>query len=354
MPSRMLLLGAGLALVVASTILSVASRPDRSSPGELRASTPVIDWQCPAPSEGAPSTAAPPSFEVVNVGGSPVRILSVATSCGCARAEANPLLVPPGGRSTIVVEMDPIEVGVRAATVTLETDSPSRPTVGLQIAAEGYHKPPYLLRSTEGLFFREGYSREEPREFVVDAVAAAREPETPPVVACDLPFLQFDPPTVRDGAHLKGPDFVTRTYRYPVRFVAEPPDEGFSGRITVADPWVEGRSLACNVLGEPNHPIRVVPSRVVLKAGQDGGARFLARSNRGDGSVTAAVEEPDSPLLVQEAEEMGDSGFHAFRVRWKAGRASADRADRYHVIIRAGANDEASVTLPVQIRDERR
>ncbi|MDR3620804.1 MAG: DUF1573 domain-containing protein [Paludisphaera borealis] len=351
MRSRMFLIGSGVALIAVSGVVMVAGRRADRSPGVLKATKAVLEWQCPDPSAEHGSTHAHPKFEVVNAGGSPVRILSMSTSCGCATAEADPVLVPPGGRSTVTVRMDPLEVGVRAATITLETDAPLTPTVGLQVIAEGYRRPPYLFQMTNGLYFHEGYSRDEPREISIDVVALRSTPDTPPAVTNDLPFLEIGPPTSREVDHAKGPEFVVRTYRYPVRIVADPPDEGFSGQVSAAAPWIDGRSLQCNVHGEPNRPIRVVPSRLVLDVTKDGGTRFLARSNRGDRSLTASAKEADGPLVVEEVEEVGDSGFRAFNVRLKGGRTAAEGV--YQVIVRAGGEGEESLTVPIRIRNNK-
>ena len=346
MQTRVLLFGTGVAMIAAAGLLA-AGRLGKSTPGELRAMQPAVEWRCADPSIARGSSPAGPEFEVVNVGGSPVRILSISTSCGCAKAEASPLLVPPGGRSTVAVTVDSSEVGVRVSTITLQTDAPATPSVELRVAVEGYRDPPYLVDATKALCFREGYSPGEPREFVVNAVALKSMPEAAPSVTSDLPFLEFGPPTFVDKQHVKGPEVVIRSYQYPVRFAAAPPDEGFSGRVSVADPWVEGRTIQSMVLGEPNRPIRVVPSRLVLDLAKNGPTRFLARSNRRDRSLTAVAEDPNGPLLVEEVEEVGESGFHAFNVRCKDARGDFGGAHR--IIVRVGDGGGESLTVPVRI-----
>jgi len=131
---------AGLVLLVGVTLpllWMIRSGSRATLSGLIQAKQPTLHWQCPEPVIGSSSSPSTPTFELVNPGGSPVQIKSIRTNCGCAAAQAEPEIVPPGGRSVVRVGVDSLEVGSRAATITLETDSPTTPQVILTVVAEG-------------------------------------------------------------------------------------------------------------------------------------------------------------------------------------------------------------------------
>jgi len=344
---RLLLIGSGLALLtVAASARIVGSRASRA-PGKLVAERDSLRWVSPAPSESARSRSSPPPLTVVNTGGTPVRITKVTTSCGCATARVEPLLVPPQGKAT--VSIDSLEVGIRAAQITLETDSPTTPQVLLQVMVKGHRRPPYVFQVICELFYQEGFTREDTRELTVETIELKGTPENRPAVACDLPFLQIDSRGATEKTHALDPALVARTYRYQVGFAKDPPAEAFAGTVSVADPWISGRVLGRNVLGEANRPIRVAPSRLVLDlGGADGTAarvRFSAKG-RGHAALRAEPEVDDGPLVVEATGARDEAGLHAFEVRWKPGREATDGV--FNVIVRSGSSGVETVTIPVR------
>ncbi|MGC8644140.1 MAG: hypothetical protein ACP5XB_30135, partial [Isosphaeraceae bacterium] len=189
---------------------------------------------------------------------------------GCASAKAEPLLVQPGGKAVVAVKMEPINVGQKGAAIVLETDSPKTPEVRLQLIEEGWRRPPYVAEFRADVFYPRGFSNEEVREATVIVVTSQEAPEKTPVLTSDLPFLEFGAPKVSEKPYIGDPRRAVRTYVFPVRFSADPPAAGFSGVVSVADPWAPDQVLRRNVVGEANRPIVAVPSRLVLEVSRQG------------------------------------------------------------------------------------
>lgn len=352
MRSKTLLMGSGIALVAAS-ILAHQMRDSwaSASPGRLQATRESLHWRSPDPSVGTRPGPSSPMFEVVNVGVTPVQILSVKTNCGCAASiQAEPRMVPPGGKSAVIVSLDPLEVGARPVTILLETDAPATPEVKLELVQEGYRRPPYVFQFVGQLFYQQGYSRDATREVAVDVVMPRESPAGPPMITTDLSFMEFGPPTVSEIPYITDPRMVMRSYRFPVRFVADPPAEVFSGQVSVADPWIPGRILSLNVFGKANPPIHAIPARLVLDAdGARSSARFLARSTRDRLPLKAMAEGDDSPLVVAVTGAADENGYYPFEVRWQPGREVTE--GDHNVIVRTEPAGTASLTIPVLVRD---
>ena len=77
------------------------------------------------------------TFFVKNTGSSLLKIISVSTSCGCATAELEMLIISPGESTTLTVLFDPDfheePEGRFSRTVFLETNDPANPEAELKI-----------------------------------------------------------------------------------------------------------------------------------------------------------------------------------------------------------------------------
>ncbi len=357
-PRRMrgwlLLIGSGMALIAASVSARIlVQSPGNQAPGQLIPRQPSLRWRSPEPAVWNQSRSAVPAIEVDNAGDTPVRILSLETTCGCATARVEPSLVPPRGRAAVIVEASPFEVGVRAATITLRTDSSVSPDIRLPVVLEGYREPPYVFQLTCELYYRAGYTMDDVRELTVETIEPAGAPKISPRPATDLPFLRFGSPTISDGPFLAGPTIIVRQYRFPVGFASAPPSRGFDGEVSVPDPWAAGRVLRRNVHGEPNLPIRAAPSRLVLylDGADDGRSRvqFLARTTPGGRPLRAEAEGGESsPLTVEAVGHPRGDDYTTFEVRWRAGHPATEGL--YRVIILTEAPSMESLAVPVLVR----
>ncbi len=302
----------------------------------------VIDWQSPA--SPAPKTPTPPAvFELENRGVDPVRVLSVESGCGCAKPRVTPLLIEPGGRAKVEVVAPPISVGERVVPITLKTDAKHEPDVQLQLRVVGSRIPPFLLRASGELTYFMGYSPTETRELVVETIESLE-----PGPHCDLPFIHCAPPTISDSPHPQDQGVVGRVYRHRVSFASPPPEEGFSGRITVADPWDESRVMHVNIFGEPNPEVKVVPSSLVVRAGAaeiDSSTRFMLKLRDPDADPRVDFAwEGASPFTV---EEVPDQRMPTFALR--RARPVEEEGGKYTLIVRLDRRDAPAVTVPVYV-----
>ena len=88
---------------------------------------------CKSPSTGLvrPGDAAHASFQLRNVGGRPVRILLVASGCGCSKPVVRPDLVAPGETAVVEVASSAVPVGKKNVRIDVKTDSQSSPELCL-------------------------------------------------------------------------------------------------------------------------------------------------------------------------------------------------------------------------------
>jgi hypothetical protein len=75
-------------------------------------------------------------FKYKNTGDTPVRIKSVHTSCGCTAAQSQKEAIAPGdtGEVTATFKIGD-RTGIQVKGVTVETDDPAHPTIGLVLKA---------------------------------------------------------------------------------------------------------------------------------------------------------------------------------------------------------------------------
>jgi len=143
-----------------------------------------------------------------------------------------------------------------------------------------------------------------------------------------------------------------RSYQYEVRFAEQPPNDGFSGRAIVTDPWIPGRLLGMNAFGAQNPPIQAIPERLLLEVGDPRGAgarvRFLAKSIHDGLPVTAKMEADGDPLVVEGAGPVDENGYYPFEVRWKSGARPSERT--YNVVISPADSATVSHTVPILVR----
>ncbi len=75
------------------------------------------------------------TYTVRNEGGSPLRIESVMTSCGCTRATVDREVIPPGESARLLVSFDPAETGLYGdllRVIYVRSNDPDRPEVEVE------------------------------------------------------------------------------------------------------------------------------------------------------------------------------------------------------------------------------
>jgi cytochrome c-type biogenesis protein len=104
------------------------------------------------------------AVHVDNLGGAPLRIVGISTSCGCTSAEARETVIAAGGSTTLTVTIDHAlmpTAGEFLHAVFLATDDPERPEVIIEVRGVG---------TDDGA--AEGLGTEEPQGAVVAGALA--------------------------------------------------------------------------------------------------------------------------------------------------------------------------------------
>lgn len=146
---------------------------------------------------------------------------------------------------------------------------------------------------------------------------------------------------------------VPATYHYPLKPVGPIPPGSFAGQVSLADPWIAGRTFRLNVSGKPRHLIRAFPSRLLLEIGgsahEGASARFRVSAAQGSKALHVEADGGDSsPLVVEQVGSLAPDGAHSYVVRWRSGRPVAERT--FHILIHAdGLPDSESLKVPVLV-----
>jgi Protein of unknown function (DUF1573) len=344
------MMGLGLVLAIGSaTIMMIANRME--FPGKLIARKPTQIWRHPSPRRLAPRSAsieeASVAFEVENVGENPVRVLSVETSCGCARPTIKPTTVAPHGSASVVVRTTAFPVGENDITIKLRTNSPLTPDLTLRLKTLGWRDPPFLARAAGDLIYPGDASRTGARELYVDTIELRESDPNPPVVNSDLPFLSVAAPIFEEKPYPEGPA-IPRRYRYRIT-LSSPPSQ-FSGEVVVADPWDPEHTERVRVQGESISYLRAVPSRIVIggrseTATAPASARLTVYSLGSASGISATVEPgTEAPFSIRRAEFDGEK-VASFVVT--LGQGGARKAGLYNIILRQSPGSAERVVVPV-------
>ncbi len=304
-----------MALAVIPTI-----RMLRNASGLLVPRQSELTWESPNADNPVVAEHAELHFLLDNPGRSPVKVLGIDTTCGCAEPVADPSDVKPGGMTKIIVKAVIPVVGTRVVPFVVHTDSPVKPDVHLTARIIVRRKPPFLS-VTGDLTFRGALSPDLAGELSV--VTFESDGETlEPQISTNLPFLEID----RAKVSVRAADFraaqtigfpvVERTRKYRVRLKKAPPDAAFIGTITVTDPLGRTGNWSLNVLGQLDRPgaPRVAPRSIRLRKEEGASASFVAICQDSSRAITCSIDEPrgsDFSINV----ESNDPNHRIHRVR---------------------------------------
>lgn len=340
----------GAVLIGASGIAWLTSG-QMSKPGQLVARQATV-------TAGGPASSADGTFTLVNVGGLPVKILSVTSGCGCATPTVEPSLIAPGRTGTVTVSTAgaTLSVGERTVPITLRTDSPVAPEVSLKFRTLGSARPPFVAHATGDLAFGRDIRVGEHRPVVVEVVERGR-PERKPTLASDLPFLRIHEEGMTEKANAYDPSVFHRYNSFNVEVAERPPDSGFQGRVTVNDPWNTDRDLAIHVQGEPDPAVRIAPSRGILRISgpTDRAAKLAFLVSLKEPCPDLRIEAEggaESPLVVERVEAAdAKTRSVSFDIRLRPGNAAVDGV--HNIVIRPTESPADAVIVPVLLRKER-
>lgn len=354
-PVLLALTGVGLLLVAAA--LSGWSDDRPSLPGKLLAKEELLTWRAPDEKGYRPLTLSDTrtTFDLRNVGGQPVRILEITSSCGCATPKMEPTTIPPGGTGTVEVQAIPLQVGERLAIVTLKTDSPATPEVVLQLRIVGSRRPPFLLTAVGDLSFVAGAEEASVREIIATTIEVAGSPPKAPLIKTNVQSLVLDSPTLRAEAPYVEAGTVLRDYVVEVRLVASARQGAFTGDVSVVDPWDAEHIEHLRVHGEVLPILSAVPSRILLRVSQSRvdaeiDASLSVASRHPAPDLAIELENDEAPLTISGPRLVGDGQRSVFTIGLKAG---VPRDGEYEIRVRERSTDE-TLSIPVAVRVEAR
>lgn len=333
-----LLLGLGLKVTIPSR---------RLQPGKLVAVQEELVWK--GISGNIPDTLAVGEFKLANTGGNPVRIVETISSCGCAKPTVSTAVVQPNAQTTVRVEALVQAVGEKVATVTLQTDSPLTPEVILKLRVISDRRPPFLVTAVGDITFRGDYSLDEPRQIVAVTLVPITEENREPIIWHQIPFLKVNPPII-DETVLAEKALRQVRYAYKVGLSSRPPEGLFSGEILVTDPWDANNLVRITVSLETPSPIRVIPSRLIVK--RDG------RDGTGEATFTVLSRLPMTKLSVMDQNSikspftiiLEDQGKDKRKFIYRLAilhSVPRDLDDRV-IVIRPNGDSSKELTLPVR------
>jgi hypothetical protein len=330
----------GLAAVtVLVVILLVVSKPrSPAAPGRL-----IIDRDA---SGSEPTLTAKTSHRLVNAGGSPVQILGIKTTCGCASAQAQPSHVPPGGVTTVRIEAAPMDVGVRKGVITIETDSPETPFISLDFLVEGDRPPPHLLSVHGELLYRTGSSRDEPRPLFVEVVEQRSAPPKAPVIRCGLPFVRVGEPKSAQFDHATHNAWVVRKYPYQVALDA-PPSTEFVDDLFVSHSDDLSRTLIVRVIGEESLPFQVTPRHLRLRTMGGRPSLLIVKPVVAGSKIRVGTGRGDPKSLIIRPIDSGDAALRKFEVS----PGPAPIPDDHVVVSMEGRPDRVIVSVMIVPED---
>lgn len=351
---RSLILGAGALTLFAG----VAALGVRSlivpGPGRIDCAEPFLEWRGPSTPEPLAPDGAAATFELVNTGGQPVRILKWESSCGCTVPRVEPTILRPGERGSVYVKAAPRQIGEQVSTITLTTDSPVDPTVALRLRVIGTRRPPYLAQTFGELVFRGVSPADQSHSVYATTVQPDDEATIAPRLDCDLPFVVIGPPSIVEEKPSPAPGVVERRFRYEVRLAGLSDGPRFAGTLRVIDPWDASRAENLRLHVEVLPVFRASPARLRFRVGGDGAAprpaKILVMSEEPAPDLVVESGDPESsPLELLSAAPSGDDQrLWTVEVGLKPGHFGD--AESGLVIRRASAADR--ITIPVTIRRE--
>lgn len=311
-------------IVLGSSATLLRDRSPVVGLGSLVALNPTVTWRSPDLPTSSQNVTNRASFRVRNQGGSPVRILSTRSSCGCAQPEVQFAQLAPGAEGEVTVDPKPIEVGRRSVPITLETDSPSTPEIRLMLQLIGSRKAPYLQGAKGELVFRNARVGDA-ATLTALTVSADGSPTTPaPVVHSDLPFLEIKLASVRADQIVDYPLLRLNRYEYRVAVVAVPPEDTFSGAVIVVDPWDSVRSETIHVLGMSELPLRAIPAALDLNGAREQRLTVITPVGSGEPRVTPQGEAGGALTVERLSRTDRVATFAVRRLDADAGRTAAD------------------------------
>lgn len=316
------------------------------TPGQLICKQSKLTVQSANPNLTDTKTTA--SFAIKNTGNTVVRIRSVSTSCGCTNAKTNKDTVNPRESIDLTAIMDPIDVGLKSAIITVETDSKLTPTLHFQVVEEGYLLPPYVFQIQGDLYFESHVEIDQKRKINIQVVSDRSNLEIEPILETDAAFLKIEKANVDTKSSTTDPNLFVITHHYLVSLKEGFPLQGYQGSIIVKDPWNKSRNLSLNVVIEKQILFKTIPSVLKINNSSNRGileTKFLlicpSDIQRFEITEPYALQIFDLSIISRINENT-----YQLSLKIKEGQASS-LSSSFHVFIKCIGKNEQSIMLPV-------
>lgn len=325
-------------------------------PGQLICNRPSIRWQSPA-LEGHSANkhtveVTDAVFELVNTGGTPVRVLSTESGCGCTVPSVKPSLVQPGKRCKVEVRATPFFVGEKTVGIVVNTDSLRTPRIPLKITMVGGRKPPFLLRTSGDLYFQLDPTGENSSKELEVVTVQRKSDDKEPLLQIHLNGLRIEPKATRLDPYAIDEIFY-KTYTYNV-LVSHPLLGRYaSGEIVVLDPWDLGYKKTVVVRATENPEFQAIPSRIIhnVASYSDNGAtstfQVLYRGAEGKIRADLVVEGDGLDVQIQRT-QASDRVICTVRLKANSEEVIGNRV----IHVKNAASGVLLLEVPVSIRTQ--
>lgn len=294
----------------------------QETPGKIVAVEDLKVWRSPTTGpkkhiQGLGDAQA--SFEIKNTGGTPVEIVQVESSCGCATPIVRPRTLAPGQTDIVEVMAAPLSIGEKVASVTLTTNSPLTPKVVLQLRIVGSRRPPLMGQMGGELSFIGSVTSAMTRSIYVQTVELEGSAPEPPPLTSTLSELSIGSPRLVQEVADTGTHSVVRRYEYEASVMNAPAEELLAGDVIAVDPWDSTHEERIRVHLERRPSLRAIPKRVILNASNLGeseeGAKVVILTEEPSLDLLIECEEPlATPLIVRRLESSEDNRQHIFTI----------------------------------------
>jgi Protein of unknown function (DUF1573) len=340
------------ASLLCSVLFAVSRAMSVRSDGLLVARDSNLTWEGSATRGARGDAVAKVRFELQNVGGRPVRVVSVKSGCGCARPVVSSELVAPGRATLVDVAAMMVPLGEKLGRIDVRTDSPVKPDVPLTVRLVGTRKPPFLYLLDGEVVFLGDYLPGMSRELGVLTVEHDRQGSAPKI-RIDQPFLKATLAGVETKPFMEPGTFLRR-WKYNVELKERPSPASFTGLLTAESPWEHGESLSLNIIGQLQPGLRAFPKAVTLDGTGREPSSFLVVCGSPGGVLQVETEQPSAvPLIVEEEGGAVDRKTHRFTIRLATAIAPGDPNNQTRITIKQrGSTDE--LVVPVGFTSQRR
>lgn len=210
-----------------------------------------------------------------------------------------------------------------------------------------------MLAARGDLAFSGMDTEAETRDLTVSTVEILGTTPKVPVVQTNMQEITLSDGSFLEESEYSTPDTVRRDYLFKVGLRKGTPVGTFSGEIAAQDPWDSRFIQRLRVHGDIIPPIRVVPSRIVVRATEPARdsytTKFLVLSNPAASDLVAELVPAEKPPFVISPITFSQSGRQA---SFAISSLSKDISPgTYH--IRVGRSSGADrITVPVVVHPE--